>query len=849
MSRSRPAATAPPVDWREYADGLDRLARALTAAYGAHDDAVLIDYLPIGHELIRVGLADAAAGLASVLLREIAGPPAQHRVTLDQPTDWISFDLLANSVLADSTASTLRAGTYLLVADLYRSKQRFADAVGFAQRSATMYDELADADSSARALQTLGALYLETGDLNRADEVSERAATVFESLGNARSLLEVRLNQVQYAISAGRLDNAESRLRELAPTQQQAHDGHLSASFRRYQAMLAIKRGETEQARKHLLAALRSCRRRSDHDLELVLLQNLAKLTEETRGVEASVGWWRKATAAALRNNDLKWAESNTRSLAAALIQADKFDEAVTLFGSAERLNDLLGDHRESVRSRADMGAAQLSQALATSTVASPPDQSASDMSDIDAEADTRRRSRLLAAEQTLRDCLYELDEMADWEWAVRVAENLRLAWIALGRAADGAQLTDDLAHSRTRAQPGYAAALFNLAARLSLAAGQDPEWAAARFRLAAGLNDQPAPAHAWELARGASEIAAAEPTSQLALDLYDEALDLVRDTEDLASYGELLNDSALVLANLERPVEAADRVTQANELAETTQNRVLAALAQLNLGELNLRRGEDAAGRQHLMRCADLSAQIGDQEQAAQAWASIAGSYLTGEDDDLVAAREAATRASEFATQSRSEHTIARATSMWASIAYEEGNYPHAIELWTDAALRTSGERTAAYQAFILDAVAQLGDWRRYSRQLDRFARQSQKSGTQLEFADELWTAVGTWMRQGSPHRAARTLAYALALAADGYLRPGDSQVDLLAEYPTSRRRKVATVLVAARTYLDSSTFPPATRQALRRQLAKELDRLGGPGTSEALLGTVHEFGETGSS
>jgi hypothetical protein len=163
---------------------------------------------------------------------------------------------------------------------------------------------------------------------------------------------------------------------------------------------------------------------------------------------------------------------------------------------------------------------------------------------------------------------------------------------------------------------------------------------------------------------------------------------------------------------------------------------------------------------------------------------------------------------------------------------------------LWVEASGHASTDRVATYQAFALDALARAGAWREFSRDLDRFARASQRSRTQLDLGDELWKSAGTWLSQGSPRRAARPVAYSLLLAADGY-RDQVPELEWLRDPPEgSKQAKFWTAVAAAKIYLESETLS-ATRQALRTYLVQELERSIEPDAAQQFMALIERFGD----
>ncbi|WAB82526.1 hypothetical protein OVN18_05860 [Microcella daejeonensis] len=818
-------------DWRDREDGLQLVVEALLSAYRYDDIPGLINFVDIGHELSFHGLEFAAATIAHAAAQKLLGNELVDLV----PEDFTNPGALPELAreLADRAPDSDLYGRLLgLIADIYRHVGMSERAIQAYKDAAAMFDRLGRLAPAATARQSLGALHFYLGDLDQAEELTKQAEVIFTKLSDRQGLVEVRLNQVEYALQREDVAQATSLLDSVATPISELRDGHLSASWRAHSALVDIQQGEVDAAREKLLAALRSCRRRQDLELEVVVLQNLAKLTRDTRGPSASLRWARQALLVAQRLKERDREQSLARSLAVDLIDTGKFEEAIELLQRTVEINIELDSPLDAAQAQADLGAALLSKALGV----------AETNADILA---IRERDHLL--EQgivTLTGAFEKLDQFEDYEWATRCAGNLRIAWTAQDRADFGVGYLERYAEKARVRAPTYSASLLRIAAFLGLTAKRDMSWAIMRLQEAAEASSSDPVDRAWQLVADASRINSSYNELEGALAIYDKALDTLRHSSDQIGYANVLNDSALIAAALDHLDDARIRLHEVESLAIKSGNRALDALAKGNLGELSLRGNQQEIGREYLTAAATLAAAVGDVEGASTAWSSIANS-LVNSDEGLDLAKEAAANAAEYAEQSGSTDANARSTSALASIRFAEGDYLEAFELWRDASRSGPAEKSATYQGFALDALAHGGDWTRYSRELDKFTRAAQRSGTQMEFGEELWTSAMTWLRTQSARRAAKPLSYSVLLAAEGYTKRDKNPLDeSQVAKDMSALVSTAKTFAAAHTFMELEDVPPALRDALNRHMTAQMAKIVGLSDAEMLMAQVAEVG-----
>lgn len=816
-------------DWREREDGFQLVLEALISAYRDEGVERLAAFIEIGLEFSALGLANGATAIAQAVGHRIIETPLADLASI-RLTDPELLPELVDRLSGHHGNGESRGQFLLLCADIYRRAGKVELALAAYSGAVALFAQLGLRSAYALACQRLGATYGDLGNLDRAEEHTREAEAVFGDLADQRGLVEVRLNLSQYALIRKDAPGATLLLESITEPVRQLRDGHLSAALLHQQALLDIHQGKAGGARMKLMKALQNCRRRHDVGLEVVVLQNLAKLTRETRGSHAAVHWDTEALRLAHDMGDLDREQSLARSLAIDLVDLGEFTEAGELFERAVDLNIERDVPLEAARSRADLGAALLSQAFELSTR--------------DGSGRGRRaRSRALeAATIKLTEAFEELDRLGDYEWAARAARNLDIAWTAQGRAEFGADYLERRARQPDVALSAYSGALLRIAAFLSLSATRDGVQAIDLLAEAATLSHTEPGERAWQLVADAVRISDSFGDHECALAVYDLALETLSGLPDRADYANVLNDSALLAAELDRTEDARRRLLDVEAYAAQSENRVLGALAKTNLGEIALREGRHSEGRDYLIAASELAAAVGDHEGASRNWASIANSLLS-DAAQVSSAKESAARASELARRSGSSDAIARALSASASVAYSEGDYLGAHDLWVEASGQRPAKGAATYLGFALDALAQAGDWKRFSRALDRFTRRAQRTKTQLEFAEQLWDSALTWLRSGSPRRAAKPLAYSILLAADGYAAREKSPfaADRIASDNAAFVSTTKT-LIAVRVLAELDDIPSRAREDVLRHVANQLTKVVGSSDAEMLISQVAE-------
>lgn len=812
-----------PDDWRDREDGLELVMQALLSAYKFHDTEALRDSLTIGHEFHALGLDFAATAVANAIGHYLVGTPLAELPARDL-SSAVGLDLLTHRATSSTPEDPLLGQFLGLTADVTRGGGNLALALDTYLAAASMLERLDMPSEAASLYQSAGATAVYLNDFAAAVRWTERARDIFDLQEDRRGSIEVRLNLVDTAIAADRVDDAAALLEEIENEVRRLRDGHLTASWHSKLGVVEGKRGNLKPARKHMLLALRSCRQRGDSSLEIVVLQNLTKVLRDVSGSTTSLPWAIKALRVAQELGDRDRVQILARGLAADLMDAGRYEEASEVLREAEAINVDLGQELEAARTRADLGAAYLANAFAAGAQL---DEGQTD-------------ERLVQAEQVLLDALAQLDGFRDYDWALRVLHNLQIAWRSPDQAARGGLLIERYVESAKNADPTYFAGLLRASALLGLAGSSELPEAMNKLELAAAAGTTDPATRGWRLAEDAALVEHSLANHEAALALYDSALRLLSEADHPSGFADILNDSALVAAAMDRPEDAKERLVRVLEHADDSHNRVLGALARANLGELALQEDDVASGVDHLRVAADLAEQVGDLSRASDAWASISGALLRNP-GPLADARKAARRAEALASQADTNNAVARAVSAEASVEFADGAFMHAYDLWLKANSLKRPNGSGTYLAFALDALAREGNWSRFSRVLDSLTRKAQRQGVQLEFAEQLPLSAMSWLRAGSARRSSKALAYALALATEGYTKrerdPLSEDKIALDQFALVSTMKT---FFTVHSIVTNKDYDERTLLSLRKHLEQHTARVVGEENSSILLEQV---------
>lgn len=798
-----------PEDWRDRDDGLELLIAALVRAYARRDDVQLTELIAVGGEMAKLGAFEPARAVASIGISYVLGTPLEAVV----PTQLGDLDTMlarARLVRTDALPSALASLAVEVVAFVVRRQGNLDEAVGLYRDAAAIAEASGQPLRAARTLQSLGALLYEADRSAEAEAVTSEARDRFTGLGDDQGAVATALNLVEYAVVDEQLEVARRRLDEIERPVRELRDSHFYASWIARMGTLDILEGDKRAGRAKLHQALRSAHARGDVEIEIAVLGYLAQAARSEGRRSQAARYAERAYATAEASGDPALISSSAYEFAVDLAELDEFEEALSLLDRAAETAVGL----QQVRVRSDRAAVLISRALAEP-----------DLSVVQGDG-PGPGAWLREAEEVLLALVPDLLDGADEWWASRAVRNLRVVWLATEEPARGADILRDFAAKESQRFPVFGRECLRLSGLLAMSAGFSTTEVISRLRAAAAISYLPNSDRAAVLLEYASVAEHSYREFEVAFELYEDALRELRSSGDIAIYGNALNDSALVASSLENETLALDRLREAASIASGREDRVLGSLVALNTGELLVRAKRRRDARRHFELAATQAEAVGDLERAAVSLASWANTFVNDEGDpDLDFARGLAERARGLAELASSDDALARATSALASLSFAVGDLSAAYELWGQARDLAAPRRRPAYEGFLLETLARQRDWAKFSRQMDRFAKSSQKHETQLLFAEGLWPSANVWLRHGDVSRAAKVLAYSVLLAGEGHSGLDRSR---LFEDETALRRDGLLAAVRALAYagnlLSMDVIPVELRERLKPELVKAL-------------------------
>lgn len=151
----------------------------------------------------------------------------------------------------------VRAEIDSLEGSLRGAQRRFSEAESLFSRAVITYATEGEAIDVAKTLLSLGVVYRETDDLDRAIEVTNQATELFQEGEHPQLQLMARHNLVSFLIEAGRIGEAKELFTRCQTLYEQHPDS--STALRRLwvEASLARSEGDLEKAEKNLEAVRR----------------------------------------------------------------------------------------------------------------------------------------------------------------------------------------------------------------------------------------------------------------------------------------------------------------------------------------------------------------------------------------------------------------------------------------------------------------------------------------------------------------------------------------------------------------------------------------------------------------
>lgn len=714
------------------------LMRALGDAVQVRDRARLVEFSKLGVELCHEGHARIASAIAQVL-QMVTHPMSATSIRehMAEP-DYVVETALHHGPQAD-----------LLQVSVDRLAGVIADAIGMSAaasdlnwRAARGFDLLGDPESAAFAFQTAGANWLLLERPERAVDAASRAVERFRARGDLRGEAEALLTYAEAAIETGDLARADECVSRVGELVQHLRSTHLTAVWKRTRARIDIELGREEDAHLLLMDSLRGSRRSGDPELEVVVLHDLAILTESAKGPKRAARWWSKALGRAEEWGFAARELDIARGASLNAMEIAGLDVAIDILVRATQR------HRESrpapfyERARAEMGALLLARATRQ---LSQDGRGGADRS-------------FEEGEDALKTAIVEFVTVGDAEWAGRAARNLKLSLRLQGKQCDGAAW---LRSAASGSDNPAAKELSIEAALLGIGCPEQAAWSASRLR------SQPAPSDGEALVIQLARESYTLDNGDLLQDT-DSSLALMRLACDLAEaadywgYGDLVNDLGVRLTSANLSDEAEAAFTRTVEIAEQEENRVLKSLALANLAEMHSRRSENDVAWQLFAQSAELAESVGDLDQAIAAWS---GTTRIDFEDSHARAAETTRRMADLASRGVSPEARATALSAQASTAYIRGAYMKAFTVWRRAAALPSDNR-GEYLAFALDALARRQDRERFERELERTASSLGRDAETIDFCTRILRAAFTWASVGDTDAASLTVATSAALA-----------------------------------------------------------------------------------
>lgn len=814
-------------DWRAQPDWPEHLAAAVGQALVATTVEPFEALLGEVDLLLSSGHEEEAAWVSRAALYRAVHGPAGHEFSADGLFKVDNIRAEIEAAAQNRGNDELRASSLGALGRTLTHQRDYKNAL-------LAYRTAAEAWCALRKRSDAALQYLRAGGaaLNLPDgaadavEFSTRARTLFEEEGDAVAATWAILNLAQARVKLGDLESAHQLLTQGGAQGVALRDGHLTASVELEKALLAIDAQDPRSAHEGFLRAYRSAARRKDEEQAFVAAKNLAVLAGNQNEPRSSIRWWRTAVELADERRDWRDQQGCRYALGMELAAQELYAEAIPILDAAARINRERGATLDADRITADRGAVELDRAIK------------GDLPDGEFDQVVSRATRILLRAMT------DLEEAGDYEWAEIAVRNLRTAWTLQKIEKRGASTLLRAAGKTHIASEGYAEELRRNAAWLMLSSGSSAEDDSrpAQWLIEAARNSASDSAgRASALAREAG-VLSNRGFNETALTLYDAAFRELDRVGQASVYGNILNDSVLVLAELGRTEEAHSRLVEVESIARETNNRVLLSLALANLGETAIRRNDVVAARLYLREVVDLSTQTGDDDAVAGALAKLSNTYVN-EVDGVETATALSAEAQKAAARAGTHEAWLHAQSAAASASFARDDYETAFQLWMECAQAEPAEDGAEHQAFALDALARQGNWPRYRRVLERMIRRAQAEGAQFAFVEKLHLSALSWLHQGRPAAAGKVLAYGVLLAIEAASKKAGRDGRILSTAEREREYlRIASPMGALKAVLLLMDLPVRSQSVARRAYERTV-RSVAPDDADQLLAAVESW------
>lgn len=725
------------VGWKQNPEWPTLVLSGLRDALRSDDMARLAGFATVGIEIARSGHLEVATAISQLLYVRLTG----GRGVLAE--DRASTSDVVHAVLArEPEPATLDFSADRLAGVLADATDMDDEAARLNWRAGEGFAGLDDPGAAGLAFLDAARSSLWLDDWEQAATAAARADECFGDGADARGEVESLAIQAEASIAFGDLLQAEAaltRARALLPI---ARSAQMHALLARLEARLEIERGNDSDAHLGLRHALRVSRRTDDHELQAVILEDLAILTESTKGPRAAAAWWSKALTEAEQAGPRRELEI-ARGAGLNAFESGELNEAIGILGRALERQADTKPNPEFARVKAEWGALVLTRAL----------RALQQQGRASAEPD------LDQGEAALKDAIREFVTRADIEWTGIAARNLKVVWRLQGKQCEGSAWLRRAVPDDQGSQ--VAAELLREAALLGVGCPDQTEWAADWLLSAVGESNRESWAMTLALESEALDSGDLLQDTDGAVALMTLACE-VADTNADWGYGDLLNDLGVRLSSANRHDEAEDAFEKALEIARQEENRALQSLALANLAELRLLSRDADVARQQFTQSAELAEEVGDIDRAIESLAGAARIEIT---DDLPDAEETARKMADLAGRGASPEGLAVVLSTEASAAFTRGAYVTAFTLWRRAA-RLDEDNRGERLAYALNALAINGNRTRFERELERAAGTLERDSQTIDFCEGILRAAPIWASMGDGDAAGMVIATSTALA-----------------------------------------------------------------------------------
>jgi len=726
-------------------------------------------------DAVRAGIEPVAyliIGQALAMIRNIEFPEFAPVIFPRGEIDLARLDRAIEEAFAVPEANlSLVAPVAAARAFVDRHHGRLDSATRWYAQAARAFRNSGNSLHEAINRQSLGAVLTQLGNDDQADTESIQAQRIYAELNDDYRLGVILLNRAQTALGLDDVARAEELVAEARRLADDDASGHLRLSADNVSAIIALHRGDAAAAEPLIRAVLDRARKLDDRSIVRIASQNLGAIYASREQWRRAEEWYGKALRLAREEQDVRATQSLMRDVGVAQAKSGRSEQATQTLRSSVRLALDIQDVRRLAECQADLAAVLLTTALEDSQRAQRLRQAVEGVDEAtrtDALITGKESESVLEeAAQLLLSAAQSFIDLGDVEWLQRTLGNLAVLRRHRDQLSEASQQIESLAIRSE--EPVILCELLTESARLAVEA-RDVDRAMDLFLRSAVVSqafEEPV-AQAWRLARSAAEMHA-EGWVQAALDLFTQALEVLQNVPDAGPLQQdILNDMALAYANLQQWDDAKGLLLANVQTARRGENRVELAKSLANLGEVLRREGDFERSTAYLQEAAELQEDIGDYAEAASTWALLTNTWVVLE--RLGQASTSATRANAAAERSGSPEARGRALAAQAGALYGHGDYAASARLSTAAFELETGVHRLESRAHALEAWARAGRFDEYQRLLDPLVREALRRNDLLARAgDVLVRPARVWLVAGQPRRAARTLAYALALACLG--------------------------------------------------------------------------------